>query len=102
MGYIYEDMRKAEKEIEASFNGNLEEFRPYIDIIDDKWEAQLGHPLHSAGLFLNPAIFYKDTTFATNHKIWSGFLDAVEVLYFNNEEKIMNITVEIDLYRKSV
>ena len=57
MEYIYEVMTRAKETIVKSFLGNQEKYKERFEIID-RWEIQLHQPLHAAGYFLNPKVFY--------------------------------------------
>ena len=58
MGYIYEAMTRAKEIIVKSFLGNEKKYKEIFEIIDRRWEIQLHQPLHAAGYFLNPEVFY--------------------------------------------
>ncbi|KAM0024561.1 putative transcription factor/ chromatin remodeling BED-type(Zn) family [Helianthus debilis subsp. tardiflorus] len=60
MGYMYNAMDKAKETIRKSFNKKKEFYDKTFDIIDNRWECQLNRPLHAAGHYLNPSIFYDD------------------------------------------
>ncbi|KAL4558394.1 hypothetical protein LXL04_036594 [Taraxacum kok-saghyz] len=58
MGYIYQDMINAKKEIKANFKDNELRYKPVFEIIDQRWYNQLNRALHVAGYFLNPMMQY--------------------------------------------
>ena len=58
MGCIYEAMTRAKETIMKSFLGNEEEYKEIFEIIDIRWKIQLHQPLHAAGYFLKPQVFY--------------------------------------------
>ncbi|KAJ9553070.1 hypothetical protein OSB04_017115, partial [Centaurea solstitialis] len=60
MGYIYEAMDRAKESIAKSFPNQEELYQKTFEIIDRRWEHQLHRPLHAAGHYLNPSIFYDD------------------------------------------
>ncbi|KAJ0621437.1 putative HAT dimerization domain, ribonuclease H-like superfamily [Helianthus annuus] len=60
MGYIYEAMERAKLTIKESFKEKDEFYSVVFDIIDERWECQLHRPLHAAGHYLNPSVFYDD------------------------------------------
>ncbi|CAI8605679.1 unnamed protein product [Vicia faba] len=48
MGYIYAAMGVAKESIEKAFSSNSSKYKVVFEIIDERWECQLHHPLHSA------------------------------------------------------
>ena len=58
MAYIYEAMTRAKKTIVKSFLSNENKDKEIFEIIYRRWEIQLYQPLHAAGYFLNPKVFY--------------------------------------------
>ena len=54
IGYIYESMDKAKKQIQNNFRGVKKNYQPIWDIVDKRWEFQLHRPLHAANYYLNP------------------------------------------------
>ena len=58
MRYIYEAMIRANETIVKSLLGNEEKYKEIFEIIDRRWEIKLHQPLHVAGYFLNPEVFY--------------------------------------------
>ncbi|KAJ9561947.1 hypothetical protein OSB04_007107 [Centaurea solstitialis] len=60
MGYIYEAMDRAKEAIAKSFNNIEDKYKDVYAIIDKRWECQLHQPLHAAGNYLNPQLFYSN------------------------------------------
>ncbi|KAI3520133.1 hypothetical protein L1887_09357 [Cichorium endivia] len=58
MGFIYQDMVLAKKEIKENFKDNEFRYKPILEIIDQRWYSQLNRALYVAGYFLNPAMQY--------------------------------------------
>ncbi|XP_076897798.1 uncharacterized protein LOC143551207 [Bidens hawaiensis] len=81
MGYMYNAIDRAKETIEKSFNNKKELYEKTLDIIDDRWECQLHHPLHAAGHYLNPSIFYDDVKLILeDEEIMGGLYSCIERL----------------------
>lgn len=72
MGYIYKAMDRAKEAIANAFDGNEEKYKEIFEIIDQRWDIQLHRPLHAAGFYLNPSLFYKDPNAAKDKEIMTG------------------------------
>ncbi|KAL1552754.1 hypothetical protein AAHA92_13517 [Salvia divinorum] len=57
MGYIYETLDQAKETIKEGFR-KKSEYMPFWKAIDDVWNECLYSPLHSAGYYFNPNLFY--------------------------------------------
>ena len=77
MGYIYEAMDRAKEAIAISFGGKEEKYKRAFEMIDHRWECQLHRPLHAAGYFLNPELFYDNPSIVACEEIMSGLLDCM-------------------------
>uniref|UniRef100_A0A5B7CBF9 BED-type domain-containing protein n=1 Tax=Davidia involucrata TaxID=16924 RepID=A0A5B7CBF9_DAVIN len=100
VGYIYDAMEKAKKNIILAFNNKESDYSPYLNVIDRVWQEELHSPLHAAGCYLNPSIFY-NPTFSTNKVIQKGLLDCIETLEPNLNAQVM-ITSHINFYEDAV
>eukprot|EP00253_Pinus_taeda_P008053 PITA_08053 len=60
MGCIYEAMDHAKEQIRATYKDRLAKYGRIWEIIDNKWNNQLHHPIHVVGYFLNPKYHYKN------------------------------------------
>ena len=61
MGYIYEAMERAKLAIQSALSQQQDEYKIISDIVDNRWNSQLHHPLHAAGYYLNPKFYcYND------------------------------------------
>ncbi|KAL2532982.1 BED-type domain-containing protein [Abeliophyllum distichum] len=69
LGYVYDGMDRAEKTIKNIFLIKERLYKPYIDIIDERWDKHLRHNIHVAAYFLNPAFIYEEG-FLSSHE-WS-------------------------------
>ncbi|KAL4572992.1 hypothetical protein LXL04_019784 [Taraxacum kok-saghyz] len=72
------------KEAICDIFSNSEDYKASFKIIDHRWECQLHKPLHVAGHFLNPMIFYHDGSgFA---KVENGLYDCIMRLVPDHEK----------------
>ncbi|XP_054816887.1 uncharacterized protein LOC129316487 [Prosopis cineraria] len=58
--YVYEGMQRAKKAIKAIFTNKKDQYKPYTDIIQARWDKHLKTNLHAAAYLLNPAFLYDD------------------------------------------
>lgn len=98
MGYIYEAMDRAKEAIAEGFKQNQSKYMPLYKIIDERWDSQLHRPLHAAGHFLNPAIYYDNTDIEFDDEIQSGFFKCVGRLVLDKNDRI-KITKELHSYK---
>ncbi|XP_012853841.1 PREDICTED: uncharacterized protein LOC105973363 [Erythranthe guttata] len=75
MGYIYEGMFRARKGIMNIFKNKKKLYKPYVDIIDSRWDRMLRKDLHATAYYLNPAFQYDKSTFCTEPEIMGGVLN---------------------------
>ena len=78
MRYIYEAMDRAKETIHYSFNNNKEKYKQIFNIINERWECQLHHPLYPTYHYLNPQLFYKDSYIETNQEVVRGYINAMK------------------------
>lgn len=60
MGHISSAFRKAKDTIKVNFEQKEIDYKPILDIIDNRWKHHLDCPLFGAGAFLNPKVYYRD------------------------------------------
>jgi hypothetical protein len=58
IGYIYESMTKVIDSIRTYYIMDEGKCKSFLDIVEQKWQAELHSPLHSAAAYLNPSIQY--------------------------------------------
>ena len=98
MGYIHVGMHQAKEAIKKELV-KKQDYMPYWDIIDWRWDRRLPRPLHAAGFFLNPRFFYSIQGEVSN-EISSGMLDCIERLV--PEAKVQDkIQKELNLYKSA-
>nr|DAD45974.1 TPA_asm: hypothetical protein HUJ06_004204 [Nelumbo nucifera] len=54
MGYMYHVMLKAKESLKKFFNYKKAEYDPIMDIIDRRWNRQMGQRLHLVGYYYDP------------------------------------------------
>ena len=86
MGYIYEAMDRAKEAIAKSFNNIEDKYKDVYAIIDKRWECQLHQPLHAAGNYLNPQLFYSNPQIQEDAEVTSGLFQCVERLVPDKQE----------------
>ncbi|GKU96674.1 hypothetical protein SLEP1_g9886 [Rubroshorea leprosula] len=99
MGYLYEAIDKAKETIKKNFNNRLSQYMPYIKVIDARWDKQLYSPLHSAGCFLNPGIYFR-LGFNKQTAITRGLFNTLTTL-IPDEEKQDLISSQLEEYKKA-
>nr|XP_027124009.1 uncharacterized protein LOC113740668 [Coffea arabica] len=98
LGYVYEGMFRAINGIKRLFRNKERLYKPYIDIISDRWDRMLRKNLHAAAYYLNPAFQYESATFCTHPEVINGLLDYIETkVDWCNPEKLSQ---EIGMYRE--
>ncbi|XP_065633406.1 uncharacterized protein LOC136069132 [Quercus suber] len=100
MGYLYEAMDKAKEEIKRRLKNKVSLYGNYIRVIDARWDKQLHSPLHAAGCFLNPAIYFRPS-FKRKNEVQRGLLSTLMRLIpdLDIQDKISS---QLDEYKKSI
>nr|KAJ0206925.1 hypothetical protein LSAT_V11C500243910 [Lactuca sativa] len=92
MGFIYEAMDRAKEAIRDSFS-RPDDYKTAFEIIDRR-------PLHAAGHFLNPGIFYKDVSGVACEEVEKGLYDCIMRLV--PDQRVQDkISEELDKYRNA-
>ncbi|GKU94540.1 hypothetical protein SLEP1_g8019 [Rubroshorea leprosula] len=99
MGYLYEAIDKAKETIKKNFNNRLSHYMPYINVIDARLDKQLYSPLHAAGCFLNPGIYFKPS-FNKQTTVTRGLLNTLTTL-IPDEDKQDLISSQLEEYKKA-
>ncbi|CAH1433271.1 unnamed protein product [Lactuca virosa] len=100
MGYIYESMDRAKETIAASFLHKEEHYKKAFEYIDARWDCQLHRPLHAAGFFLNPELYYKNPENAMCAEVMNGLYATIQRLVpdLSTQDKIGE---QLDLYQNA-
>ncbi|XP_057507390.1 uncharacterized protein LOC130790464 [Actinidia eriantha] len=78
MGYVYEGIYRARIGIKKVFLNKRRLYKPYTDILKQRWDNQLRKNIHAAAYWLNPAFQYDQASFCRKPEVMSSFLDLVD------------------------
>ena len=97
MVYIYEAMDRAKEAITMSFLNKEENYEDAFKYIDTRWECQLHQPLHAAGHYLNPEIYYSNPSIEDCSEVMTDLCDCISRLVpkLAAQDKILE---ELSLY----
>ncbi|KAK9750151.1 hypothetical protein RND81_02G176900 [Saponaria officinalis] len=100
MGYIYEAMDRAKEAIASSFGSREDEYMEAFKMIDQRWDCQLHRPLHAAGYFLNPSIYFDNRDISNCEEVMTGLYECIGRLVpdLDIQDKIGN---ELGIYQTS-
>ena len=96
MGYLYEGMYRVRLGIKKLFNHNKRLYKPYTNIIKQRWDEQLRKSIHSAAYWLNPCFQYDQENFCDKPEVIGGVMDIIDQKVIKGKNKVMN---ELKLYR---
>lgn len=99
MGYIYEAMDQVKEAIKKEFKEKKSHYMPFWKIIDEIWDGHLHTPLHAAGYYLNPNLFYS-SNFHIDTEVAFGLLCSI-VRLVQDEETQDLISLQLDKYRRA-
>ncbi|KAG5233223.1 DNA binding protein [Salix suchowensis] len=99
MGYLYEAMDKAKEAIKIRLKNRMSQYGPYIRVIDARWDKQLHSPLHAAGCFLNPGIYFRPS-FSKQREVTRGLLTTIMRLVPDCDTQD-NISAQIEEYKRA-
>ncbi|KAL5699782.1 hypothetical protein ACHQM5_030639 [Ranunculus cassubicifolius] len=97
MPYIYETMDQVKETIKVEFKSKKAKYMPYWQVIDGIWDNTLHSPLHSAGYFLNPSLFYS-SDFLADAEVASGLLSCI-VRMVEDRKCQDRVSLQLDNYR---
>ncbi|XP_030924837.1 uncharacterized protein LOC115951844 [Quercus lobata] len=100
MGYLYEAMDKAKENIKARLKNKISTYIPFTSVIDVRWDKQLNSPLHAAGCYLNPEIFFRPS-FKKQKDVTKGLLSTITRLVSDPDEQDI-LSSQIESYKKSL
>nr|XP_023886458.1 uncharacterized protein LOC111998598 [Quercus suber] len=98
MGYLYEAMDKAKENIKARLKNKISAYIPFTSVIDARWDKQLHSPLHAAGCYLNPGIFFRPS-FKKQKEVTKGLLSTITRLVSDPDEQDI-LSSQIEAYKK--
>ena len=96
MRYVYEGMYKVHLGIKKSFNYKKRLYKPYTEIIKQRWDQQLVKSIHSTTYWLNPCFQYSQENFCNKLNVIGGVMDAIDQKVLKGKLEIMN---EMKLFR---
>ncbi|KAJ9145619.1 hypothetical protein P3X46_027982 [Hevea brasiliensis] len=97
VGYIYETMDQAKETIREEFKNKKSQYIPFWKIIDEIWDTYLHSPLHAAGYYLNPSLFYS-TDFYSDPEVAFGLLCCIVRMVPDQHTQDL-ISLQLDEYR---
>ncbi|CAN1308138.1 hypothetical protein LINPERPRIM_LOCUS27263 [Linum perenne] len=78
LGYVYEGYRRVEDKILSLCTQNPELARPYMEILDLRWDKHLNLELIIAAYYLNPAMIYSSNYEGLSRPVQFTALDYLE------------------------
>ncbi|KAL6319822.1 hypothetical protein AAG906_036886 [Vitis piasezkii] len=96
MGYVYEGMYRVCLGIKKLFNHNKRLYKPYTEIIKQRWDQQLQKSIHSAAYWFNPCFQYDQENFCNKPTIIGGVMDVIDQKVLKGKLETMN---EMKLFR---
>lgn len=97
---IYETVDQAKETIKEGFKNNKCQYMPFWKVIDEIWNEHLHNPLHSAGYYLNPFLFYSNDSYS-DPEVSCGMCYCVVKMSSDhrNQDLIME---QVDEYSKAM
>ncbi|RVW19500.1 hypothetical protein CK203_116530 [Vitis vinifera] len=96
MGYVYEGMYRVRLGIKKLFNYSERLYKPYTEIIKQRWDQQLKKSIHSAAYWLNPCFQYDQENFCNKPNVIGGVMDVIDQKVLKGKIETMN---EMRLFR---
>ncbi|CAH1431590.1 unnamed protein product [Lactuca virosa] len=93
-------MDRAKEAIAQAFKNKADKYAEVFKIIDRRWNCQLHQPLHAAGHYLNPALYYENPNVENDDEVMSGLMSCIHKLALNEDEE-MKIHAELPIYRSA-
>ena len=87
MGFIYEELLKAKREIKEALGNNESRYKEVIAVIDKKMKGRFDSPLHLTAYLLNLHYSYANPSIFDKPKMNEAFIACVEQFYYHNEDK---------------
>jgi hypothetical protein len=101
MGYLYNAIHYAKEEMLRRFQKRKARVKPFIDIINNRWDGQLYRNLYAAIFWLNPRFQYDANIMDKHMSTISGLLDVLEKYAHGNLPLQNKITSEMKLFRNA-
>lgn len=97
VGFIYETMDQAKETIKEELKG--QKYMPFWEVIDEIWNTILHSPIHAAGYYLNPSLFYSADFYGDDEVSFELLCCIVHMI--PNQCLQDTISLQLDAYRKS-
>ncbi|KAI3459004.1 hypothetical protein Pfo_015667 [Paulownia fortunei] len=97
IGYIYETIDQAKETIKEGFKHKKSQYAQFWKAIDDVWNELLYSPLHSAGYYLNPSLFYSSDVYI-DPEVATGLVCCI-VRTTEDMHVQDRITIQMEQYR---
>ncbi|CAI0475930.1 unnamed protein product [Linum tenue] len=78
LAYVYEGMRRAIKGIKEIFLGKETLYKPYIDIVNKRWDKHFRGNLVKAAYFFNPALKYDEKEYVGDIEVKGAIINLLE------------------------
>ena len=90
IGYAYEGIYKVHLGIKKLFNHNKRLYKPYTEIIKQRWDQQLKKNIHSVAYWLNSCFQYDQENFCNKPTIIGGVIDVINQKFLKRKLDTMN------------
>ena len=91
---------RSKEEIKRRLKNKVSLYGHYVRVIDTRWDKQLHSPLHAAGCFLNPPIYFRPS-FKRQNEVQRGLLSTLMRLVPDPDIQD-KISSQLDEYKKSI
>jgi len=101
MGYLYDVIHHAKEEMMRRFQKRKARVKPFMDIINNRWDGQLYRNLYAAAFGLNPRFQYDANIMDKHMSTISGLLDILKKYAHGNLPLQSKITSEMKFFRNA-
>ncbi|XP_010263167.1 PREDICTED: uncharacterized protein LOC104601510 [Nelumbo nucifera] len=98
MGYMYRAMLKEKESMKKFFNYKNAEYGPIMDIIDRRWNRQMGKRLHLAGYYFYSAFQYDPKSKVKSPDVMPAVFDVIEKLAIKSDDAVIKLNKELTLF----
>ncbi|KAJ8484981.1 hypothetical protein OPV22_017466 [Ensete ventricosum] len=99
MGFSYDSIDRVKEKIKRNLGHEEARYDPIWTLVDDIWDNYLHSPLHSAGHFLNPSLFYS-SDFYIDAEVTNGILYCIVKMTMDQQDQEL-IVLQLDEYREA-
>ncbi|RVW83736.1 hypothetical protein CK203_045961 [Vitis vinifera] len=90
MGYVYEGMYRVRLGIKKLFNYNQRLYKPYTEIIKQRWDQQLKKNIHSTAYWLNACFQNDQENFCNKSTVIGCVMDVIDQKVLKSKLDTMN------------